>query len=251
MVAPGRASGHQWAVTVSPPSAPLWRRLLPLAVLAAVAVAFFGLGLHRELTFAGLKAHRETLLAEVAENPIQCALIYCAIYVALAALSLPVAVLATMAGGFLFGLVAGTGLTVVAATTGGALVFLAARTAIGDALARRAGPTLRRLEEGFRADAFNYLLVLRLVPLFPFWLVNLAPALFRVPLGTFVAATLLGIIPGTAVFTWAGLGLGSVLERNDSLSVTGIFTPEIVVAFVLLAVLSLVPVVYRRWKARP
>jgi uncharacterized membrane protein YdjX (TVP38/TMEM64 family) len=227
-----------------------WRRFLPLLVLAGAAAAFFALGLHRELTFEALKAHRETLLAEVAARPVICAIVYLGIYTAIAALSLPVAVLATMAGGFLFGPVAGTALTVVAATLGGTLVFLAARTAVGDALARRAGPRLRRLEEGFRQDAFNYLLVLRLVPLFPFWLVNLAPALFRVPAGAFVAATLLGIIPGTAVFTWAGLGLGSILDRNDRFTLGGLFTPEIVVAFILLAVLSLLPVAYRRWKGR-
>jgi uncharacterized membrane protein YdjX (TVP38/TMEM64 family) len=241
-------TGEEWAVSGSASAAPLWRRLLPLAVLVLAAIGFFALGLDRHLTFEALKAHREALLAEVAASPVECAVVYLAVYIAVAALSLPIATLVSLVGGFLFGLAAGTALTVVGATAGATLLFLAARTAVGESLSRRAGPRLRRLEEGFRADAFYYLLVLRLVPLFPFWLVNLAPALFRVPLGTFVSATLIGIVPGALVFVYAGIGLGSVFDRNESLSASAVFTPEIMVAFGLLAVLSFVPVVYRRWK---
>ncbi|MBL8839777.1 MAG: TVP38/TMEM64 family protein, partial [Alphaproteobacteria bacterium] len=154
------------------------------------------------------------------------------------------------AGGFLFGAVMGTGLIVVGATIGATVLFVIARTAFGDVLRRRAGPFVRKMEDGFRANAFWYLLSLRLIPVFPFFAVNLVPALIGIPLATFVAATLIGVIPGTFVFASFGAGLGEVFDRGGEVSIGAILTPGIVAGLVGLGVLSLVPVAVKWWRGR-
>jgi len=229
---------------------PLWLRLLPVAVLAAVIVAVFALGLDDYLSFQALRDNRERLLDWVARYGVVAGLGYMAIYVAVTALSLPGATFVTLAGGFMFGAVLAAAYTVIGATAGATVIFLIARYAAGDALYRRAGPAIRRMEDGFRRNAFNYLLVLRLVPLFPFWLVNLVPALLGVRLGTYVAATFIGIIPGTFVYCLAGAGLGSVFESGESFSVRSVLTPTMVAALAGLAALSLLPVAYKRLRGR-
>jgi uncharacterized membrane protein YdjX (TVP38/TMEM64 family) len=129
-------------------------------------------------------------------------------------------------------------------------VFLIARTALGDALRAKAGPWMRRMEAGFRENAFSYLLVLRLIPLFPFWLVNLVPAFLGVPLGAYVLATFLGIIPGSLVYASVGNGLGVVFDRGGAPDLGIIFRPAILGPIVGLAALALLPVIYRKYKGR-
>jgi uncharacterized membrane protein YdjX (TVP38/TMEM64 family) len=240
-----------------------WKRLLPLAVLGTAVVAAYMGGAADYLSLDRLVAARETLRAWVADHPIGAPLLYMAIYAIAVALSLPGAVVLTIAGGFLFGTLTGTLVTVMAATVGATLVFLVARTAFGSALRAKAGPFIGKLADGFAADAFNYLLSLRLVPLFPFWLVNLAPALLDVKLKTFVAATFIGIIPGTAAFTSIGAGLDSVVEAQRAanpacaggaaceitLNVGSLVTPQLLIAFALLGVVALIPVAWKRWRA--
>jgi uncharacterized membrane protein YdjX (TVP38/TMEM64 family) len=177
-------------------------------------------------------------------------LAYIAIYTAVTALSLPAASIATLAGGFLFGIVLGTVWTVIGATIGAVAVFLAARSAFGALLRPKENSGLGRLEAGFRRDAFSYLMFLRLVPVFPFWLVNLAAGFFGVSLGTYTLTTFIGIIPGTAVFAAVGNGLGMVLEKGESPDLGVIFTAPILLPMLALAALSLVPIFYRRWKAK-
>jgi uncharacterized membrane protein YdjX (TVP38/TMEM64 family) len=150
----------------------------------------------------------------------------------------------------MFGSMLGTVLVVIAATLGATLVFLIAKTALGDPLRAKAGPFLKRMEAGFQEDALNYLLVLRLIPLFPFWIVNLVPAFLGVPLRTYVLATVVGIIPGSFVFASVGAGIGSVLDSGQEFSPASVLTPQIVIALVGLAVLALLPVVYRKLKGR-
>ena len=229
------------------------RRLWPLAVVALAFVLFFALDLDAYLTFEALKQHRTTLTGWVQAHALLAALVYMALYALQTAFSLPGGALLTLVGGFLFGSMMGTAMVVVAATIGATALFVAAKTAFGDYLyalvQRRAGATFKRLDEGFRADAFNYLLVLRLVPLFPFFVVNLVPAFLGVRLRTFVVATFVGIIPGTFVFSQVGSGIGSIFDRGESFTLAGVLTPEITIALVGLAVLSLVPVVYKKWKA--
>src|SRR5271169_6697488 len=168
------------------------RRLVPLGLLVVAGLAFVGSGGHHYLTFATIAANRGWLCGLVTRWGFVAALLYIAAYAALVALSVPGAVVLTIAGGFLFGTWLGGLCAVVGATLGATGVFLAARAGL-NGLARRAGPLIGKLEAGFRADAFNYLLVLRLVPLFPFCFVNLVAALTRINLGTYVAGTFLGI----------------------------------------------------------
>jgi len=226
-----------------------WRRLLPLAILVAGLALFFAAGLHRVLTFDALKAHRAELSAWVAEHRLLAAVSFLAAYAVLVAFSLPLASLATLLGGLLFGTVLGTMLAVLGATAGGIAVFLAARSAFGNLLRARADSFLGRLEAGFRRDALSYLLFLRLVPVFPFWLVNIAPAVFKVPLRIYAITTFLGIIPGTAVYCSVGAGLGAVFDRNEAPDLKVVFEPQVLLPLLALAALSLVPMLYGRWKA--
>ncbi|MCW5746989.1 MAG: TVP38/TMEM64 family protein [Alphaproteobacteria bacterium] len=227
-----------------------WRRLAPLAVLAIGLALFFATGLHRILTFDMLRAHHADLTAWVADHWVLAALAYMLAYAVLVAFSLPLASLATLLGGLLFGTVLGSTLTVLGATSGAIAVFLAARSAFGDILRARADSFLGRMEAGFRRDAFSYLLFLRLVPVFPFWLVNIAPAVFKVPLRTYALTTFLGIIPGTAVYCSVGAGLGGVLDRSAAPDPGLVFEPQVLLPLLALAALSLVPMLYNRWKAR-
>lgn len=227
-----------------------WTRFLPLFAIAAGMVAFFALGLDRYITFDTLKDNREALLALVADNPVLSALAFMGVYAAAVALSLPGGAVMSIAGGFLFGWLLGTVYVVIGATLGATAVFLAAKTSIGDALRRKAGPWLARLESGFRSDAFNYLLFLRLVPAFPFFAVNLVPAFLGVGLRTYVAATAIGIVPGTFVFAFTGAGLGSVFDRGEAFSLSSVVTPEILIALVGLGCLALLPVAVKKLRAR-
>jgi uncharacterized membrane protein YdjX (TVP38/TMEM64 family) len=184
----------------------LLKRVFPVAVVAAAVLAFFGLGLDRYLTVEALRDNRAALAGFVAGNFALAALVYMAIYAGVVALSVPGGALMTLAGGFLFGAFWGTALVVIAATAGATVVFLIARYVLGDVMRRKAGPFLQRMEAGFQENALSYLLVLRLVPAFPFWAVNLAPALLGVRLPVYVLATAVGIVPGTFVFASFGAG---------------------------------------------
>ena len=229
------------------PSGFRWKKLWPLVVLAAGAVAFFAFGINDYITLDALKENRAALQTLVAENVFLAAAVYIAIYTLMVAFSVPGALIATLTGGFLFGTIFGGLYTVVGATIGATIVFLAAKTALGDALRAKAGPGIRKMEEGFRQNAFSYLMVLRLVPLFPFFLVNLAPAFLGVPLRTYVIATFFGIIPGTFVFASVGNGLGAVFDAGDDPNLGIIFQPEVLGPILGLAALSLVPVLYRHF----
>jgi len=226
------------------------RRLVPLAILLAAIVAFFALGLHRYLSFEVLRQHREELLALVDRHPFLAPLAFIGLYALVIALSVPGGAVLTIAGGFLFGIVASSIYVVVAATVGATVVFLIAKTALGDMLRAKAGPRIRRMEEGFREDAFNYLLVLRLIPIFPFWLVNIVPAFLGVGVGTYVLGTFLGIIPGSVVYASVGNGLGAVFDAGETPDLGIIFEPAILGPIVGLALLALLPIVYRKYRAR-
>jgi uncharacterized membrane protein YdjX (TVP38/TMEM64 family) len=226
------------------------RRLAPLAILLAAIGAFFALGLHDYLSFEALRQHREQLLVLVGQHPFLAPLAFTAVYAAVVALSVPGGAILTIAGGFLLGIVSATLCVLVGATVGATIVFLIARTALGDALRAKAGPRIRRMEEGFRQDALSYLLVLRLIPIFPFWLVNIVPAFLGVPVRTYVLGTFVGIIPGSFVYASVGNGLGAVFDAGGTPDLGIIFEPAILLPIVGLAVLALLPVAYRKLKAR-
>lgn len=228
----------------------MWR-LAPVALIVLGFAAFFAFDLDRFLSLEALKQNREALLAWRGDHQVLAALAFIAAYTLIVALSLPGAIWMTIAGGFLFGVVGGTIYVVIAATIGATGIFLAARYALSDLLRAKAGPTIRKMEAGFAENAMSYLLVLRLVPIFPFWLVNLVPAFLGVPLRTFVIGTFFGIIPGSAVYTLVGNGLGAVLDAGGKPDLGLIFAPEILAPIIGLALLSLVPVVYKRLRRRP
>lgn len=254
----------------SPHRTPLPVRLLPLAVLAAAAALFWWYGGLGYFTLQKLAEHRETLLAWVLQNYAAALAGYTALYALIVALSLPAAAPLTLAGGFLFGWLVGGLATVAAATCGAAAIFILARTALAGPLARQAGPWLDKLRAGFQEDAIGYLLFLRLVPAFPFWLVNLAPALLGVSLRDYVVATFIGIIPGTFAFALTGAGLGSVLAAHQEayagcvaqnpapgacsfgLDPSSLLTPKLLIAFAALGVIALIPAMVKRfWHGRP
>jgi uncharacterized membrane protein YdjX (TVP38/TMEM64 family) len=226
------------------------KRFLPIAAILVVVVLAYASDLGTYLTFDHLKAHHRIIVGFVEQNPVGAAAAYLMLYALAVAASVPGAVFLTIIGGFLFGAWIGTTLTVIAATLGATLLFLAARTAIGGLLRTRAESFLGRMEAGFRRNAFSYLLVLRLVPLFPFFIVNLVPAFLGVGLGTFIGATLIGIVPGTLVFTLAGCGLGRILEAGGEFSIRNVLSPEMIAALCGLALLALVPVAYKRFAGK-
>jgi uncharacterized membrane protein YdjX (TVP38/TMEM64 family) len=207
--------------------------------LLGVAILLRASGLANEISLATLARHREALLALVDAHFALAALGYVLLYVVVVGLSVPGAVFITLAGGFLFGALTGTALTVLGATMGATLIFLFAQRIFGKDALDRLGPKARALGDGIRRNAASYLLVLRLVPLFPFFLVNLVPAFVGVRLQVYVATTAIGILPGTAVFSLAGAGLGDVLAQGEDFDVSAVLTPEILAALIGLALLSL------------
>lgn len=232
------------------PKFPPIGRFMPLLVLALGCTAVFALGLDDYLTFAELRQRRAWLAQQVEAHYLLSLAAFMGIYVVTVAFSVPGAAVLTVAGGFLFGAFVSTALVLVAATAGATLLFLAARTALHDVLRARAGPWLAKLERGFAENALGYLLVLRLIPLFPFFVVNLAPALIGVRLRVFVLGTFIGIIPGTFVYANVGAGLGGVLASGDDFSLDSVLTPQILVALLGLALLSLLPFAYKRLRRR-
>jgi uncharacterized membrane protein YdjX (TVP38/TMEM64 family) len=226
------------------------RRWLPLFFIILAAVLFFVLDLQRYISLEALRANRDWLYYQVADNLALVLAVYMVAYAGIVTLSLPGATILTLAGGCMFGQWIATSVTVVAATIGATLLFLAASTTLGDLLRRRAGPWLAKLRDGFQANAFSYLLFLRLVPAFPFFVVNLVPAFLGVRLRTFVLATFLGIIPGTFVYASVGAGLESLLKSDEPLSIGTVLTPQVITGLAGLALLSLLPVAWKAWRKR-
>jgi uncharacterized membrane protein YdjX (TVP38/TMEM64 family) len=225
-------------------------RIMPLLIIVVGLITFFVLGGHEYLSFATLAEHRGALLEWYAANALLAAVGFWAFYALAVAFSLPGAVWLTLMGGFIFGTGMAMVLTISSATVGAALIFLAARYALADYLHAKAGGMVRKMEDGFRENAFSYLLVLRLVPIFPFWLVNLVPALLGMRFGSYTLATFIGIIPGSFVYCSLGNGLGALFEQGQQPDLGIIFQPDVLTPIVGLAVLSLVPVVYKKLRAR-
>ena len=226
------------------------KRLLPIAVLVAGLVAFFAFDLDEFVTLDALKTHREVLQGWVETQGAVAWLVYAAIYMAAVAFSIPGGAVLTIAGGFLFGPYVATSVVVIGATCGATILFLAARYAFADYLRGKAGGAMRRMEAGFNENPVSYMLILRLVPLFPFWLVNLVPAFLGVKIRIYFLCTLFGIIPGTFVYSLVGDGAGAVLDAGGELDLGIIFEPRILAPIVGLAVLACIPIVYKRFRAR-
>jgi uncharacterized membrane protein YdjX (TVP38/TMEM64 family) len=223
------------------------------------------LGWHDHLTIENVVEQRDRFHSVLAAHPVFSVLAYMAVYIMAVALSLPGGLILTVAGGLLFGPVVGGLAAVLAATIGATAVFLIARTAVGESFSKRAGPWMAKLGAGFREEALSYMLFLRLVPAFPFWFVNIAPAVLGVPLRTFVIGTFLGIIPATFAFATAGAGLDSVVIAAKeayascvalkgahvckmTIHASSLLTEELILALVLLGLVALIPVALKRWR---
>lgn len=234
----------------TPPASGL-KRYAPIALIVAGAAAVYASGLHRYLSLDALRDNYTALTGFVEARFALALLAFMSSYIAVVALSLPGASLMTIAGGFLFGTLVGTGAVVLAATLGALIVFTAARTAFGDVLRRQAGGFLARMESGFRKNAFSYLLLLRVIPAFPFFVVNVAPAFFGVPVRTFAITTLLGIIPGTFAYVSVGAGLGAVIAAGEDVNLQGVLLrPEVITPMVALAALAAVPLIAQAFGIR-
>jgi uncharacterized membrane protein YdjX (TVP38/TMEM64 family) len=252
--APPPKAGNDW----------LWR-LVPVAIVAVLIVLAYAMGWHREVSFETLIRNHGAIDQFIAGHGVAAVGAYIAFYVIVVSLSLPGGAILTIIGGLLFGALVGCIAACVGALIGATIIFLIARSAFGEFLTRRAGPLAAKFSEGFRNDAFSYLLFLRLVP-FPFALVNLVPAMFGVRLSTFVAATAIGIIPAAAAFAIFGAGLGSIIVAQESqynacraagrsdcsvdFDLSQVLTPTLLAALIALGVLALVPVFARRGWAR-
>lgn len=245
-----------------PPASSAIKRWAPLAVLVGAMVFAFANGWHEHFTLSNLIKNREMLLAYVMDNFILATLTYAALYIVAVSLSFPGASLITIAGGFIFGWTYGGFITAFSATIGATIIFSVASTSFGVTLREKAGSRMDRLAKGFEENAFSYLLFLRLVPLFPFWLINLAPAFFNVRVGTYIVATFVGILPGTFAYSLLGEGLDSLVAAQEQanpgcaamgtceIDLKAAITPEIIAAMVGLAVVSLIPILIQRHRAK-
>lgn len=228
----------------------MWRRLAPAAILLLGLALFLLLGLERYFSFEMLSRHHAALLAWVTANSLLAVVLFVLAYTLIVAFSLPVAIIITPLGGFLFGIWLGAILSVIGATLGSVAVFLAARTAFHNLFHARAGALLVRFEHGFRRDSFSYLLFLRLVPVFPFWLVNIVPALLGMRLGPYTLATLIGIVPAAFVYAGVGASFGLLFDRGEAPDFGIIFEWRFLLPLLGLAALALVPVLYTRLRDR-
>ncbi len=223
-------------------------KYLPIVILIILAGLFLYSGYYHYLTFDGLKTHRQLLLNWTEHHYGQAVILYAAIYIITVACSIPGATILTLAGGFLFGWLWGSIYVVISATLGATLVFLSVKLAFREWMIKRNSKWLKSMEKGFQQNAFSYLLFLRFIPLFPFWLVNIVPAFLGVRLRTFIIATFLGIIPGSVVYVSVGNGLGRIFDQNKTPDFSIIFSPAILLPLIGLAILSLLPIGYRLWK---
>jgi uncharacterized membrane protein YdjX (TVP38/TMEM64 family) len=249
------------------PSRGPWR-WLPVAALLLAGGLGYALGLQNDLSLPALVEHRDAIRGWVDAHLVLALAAFALTYVAVVALSLPAAAALSLAGGFLFGWMVSAPTTTLAATAGAAIVFEIVKTSFGAAMAERSGPFLTRLSQGFAENGFSLLLFLRLTPVFPFWAVNAVAGLSRMPLSTFLAATVIGIIPGSIAFGLIGSGLDSVIDdqllafqvcaqQNGAenchlmLSPGMLISPELIWGLSGLGVVALLPMLLRLWRNRP
>lgn len=248
------ASEPEWNPEMSEPAAASkgLARFLPILLIAAGLAAFFALGLDRYFSLDVLRENRAALKAWVAGSPLLALGAFMLAYAAAVAISFPGASVLTVFGGFLFGLAAGVPAIVSAATAGAVVVFLAARSAAGDAFRRRAQGFLAQMEQGFRENELSYMFVLRLAPVFPFWAVNIGAGALGVSLRNYVIGTFFGIIPGSFVYASIGNAAGAAFDAGADVSLAGILTkPATLLPMVGLAALALLPVVLKRAMKAP
>ncbi len=229
-----------------------------LGTILALLVVGYLAGLHEYFSLSNLIRHREAIVAFVSDNILLAMLCYTALYILIVAVSFPGASALTITSGLVFGGILGGTLTVIGATLGAIVIFLIARSSLGDVLEKKAGPFIQKMIAGFQKDQFQYLLTLRLTPIFPFWVVNIVPALLKMRLIPYAVATLVGIIPGTFAFAYIGAGLDSVIAAQEeanpgcadagmcSIDIGALVTTDLLIALAGLAALSALPFIIKK-----
>lgn len=218
------------------------KRFSPLLIILTLLLIGYASGLHKYLSLDAVAENKALIDTFVTDNFILAMGAYLLIYIVAVSLSFPGASFLTIAGGGIFGWAIGGTLTVIGATIGASIIFLVAKTSIGDYLAEKAGPRMNKLREGFQKEAFSYLLTLRLAPVVPFWITNLAPALFGMDLFRYALATFIGIIPGTYAYSFIGDQVGSAVDGSD-------ITQKITLGLAALAAASVIPLIVK-WVRR-
>lgn len=222
-------------------------RFLPIAIIfLCVAVVYFT-GAYKYLTWASVKMHHRALRDYLSAHPFQTPIAFIFVYILTTALSIPGGIILSLLGGFLFPQPFSTIYVVISATCGATIIFLSMKTAFGESLKKTAEPLLQKIEKDFSEHQANYLLFLRFAPLIPFWIVNIASAFLNVKLWTFVWTTFIGVIPGAIVLTLAGAGLQTFFESNQPLTFHAICNTQVKIAFGLLAVVAIAPVLVKKF----
>lgn len=220
-------------------------RWLALIILVIGLILFFSFNLDEYFSFTVLKQHREALLIWVNTHYSLAVISFMLIYMLAVAFSIPVATFLTIVSGFLFGIWWGTLYVVISATIGSLIIFLAVRLAFEPWLRKKTYKWIDKMRKGFQKGAFHYLLILRLIPLFPFWVVNIVSALLGVRTSIFVLATAIGILPAAFIYVLLGSGLGKILDANQTPNIFIIFEPAFLIPLILLAILSFLPFLYK------
>lgn len=230
-----------------------FKRYLPLFLLAIVLAIILFSGFTKYLGLSTLKENGVELSAFVDRHAVLALVLYVAIYALATAVSIPGAAILTLGGGYLFGTWVGGAATVIGATIGAVIIFYAVRTSLGASLRARAeasGGRLKAVIDGVRDGAFGYILTLRLIPIAPFWLVNVAAAIAHAPFGAYTLATVIGIIPGTFIYCGIGAGIGDVLARDEAPDLGIVFEPQVFLPLLALGLLTLGATLYQRRAAR-
>ncbi len=225
-------------------------RFGPIAVLVAGVIWALSSGVLHHLSLGELRDSRFTLHAFVHDHPIEALAIYIGVYIGVVSLALPGSLILTLSGGFLFGPLIGGTVADLACSAGATVTFSVLRLATGDSLEKRANPRIKAFEEGFRKDAFLYLVTLRVIPVTPSWLVNLAAGIIGMPWRTFVLATVFGFIPVSYIYASLGSGLDGMFDRGERLGPQMFTAPRILLPLLGLALLSILPIAHHWWRGR-
>lgn len=228
----------------------LLKKMSLLLIFLVTFISFFYFNLLEHISFENLKTHRHLILEWKQQHLGLTITGFSILYIIVVACSVPISAFMTLLGGFLFGPILGTILAVISATTGAFLIFFAIELAFKDWITQKAIRGINMMKQGFQENAFSYLLFLRFIPIFPFWLVNIVSALLAIPKCIFILATLIGTVPLSLIFTMIGNDLGTILEANDTPDLTILFKPKILFALLGLGLFALLPVIYKTLKRK-
>ena len=226
------------------------KRKLPILILVIGLIIFYSSDITNYVSMENFSKHYKTILLWSNNHVVYSILIFVITYIAVVSFSIPIATILTLVGGFLYGVYLGTILVVVSATIGGVITFISFRYSFNNNSNKKISEgQINNFQKGFRKNAVSYLLFLRLVPLFPFFLVNIACGLIKIKTKDFILGTFFGIIPGTFVYVWVGSGIGFTFMKGSDINYKIIFEPQILFPLLALSILALIPIVYKKIKA--